>query len=133
MSGAEDHPGAMALAMNTAAKSSRWAAKVRGFNVGDRRLGEGTSPAAIAAIAAPPPPPLPQTVGRGREPPGALRKYLPFPRSRLQADDAIRDDVASISTRSHATHTALAFTWWRRLVVTGAGPIGIMAVASRAS
>ncbi|MEM7612222.1 MAG: L-threonine 3-dehydrogenase [Pseudomonadota bacterium] len=72
------------------------------------------------------------TVGIGVNRPGAFAEYISVPASnvfRLPAD--ISDDMAAIlDPLGNATHTALSFDLvGEDVLITGAGPIGIMAVA----
>src|SRR6187431_1491612 len=72
------------------------------------------------------------TVGVGVNRPGAFAEYLSIPAfNAFKLNDAIRDDIASIlDPFGNATHTALAFNMvGEDVLITGAGPIGIMAVA----
>ena len=72
------------------------------------------------------------TVGVGVNRPGAFAEYLAIPADNaFKLPDAIGDDIASIlDPFGNATHTALAFNMvGEDVLITGAGPIGIMAVA----
>src|SRR5881396_3400667 len=72
------------------------------------------------------------TVGVGVNRPGAFAEFLCIPASNaFKLSDAITDDIASIlDPFGNATHTALAFNMvGEDVLITGAGPIGIMAVA----
>ena len=72
------------------------------------------------------------TVGVGVNRPGAFAEYLSIPAvNAFHLPDSIRDDIASIlDPFGNATHTALAFNMvGEDVLITGAGPIGIMAVA----
>src|SRR6202034_1921433 len=72
------------------------------------------------------------TVGVGVNRPGAFAGYLAIPAGNaFKLPAAISDDVASIlDPFGNATHTALAFNMvGEDVLITGAGPIGIMAVA----
>src|SRR6202035_1449358 len=72
------------------------------------------------------------TVGVGVNRPGAFAEYLSIPADNaFKLPDSIRDDIASIlDPFGNATHTALAFNVvGEDVLITGAGPIGIMAVA----
>jgi threonine 3-dehydrogenase len=72
------------------------------------------------------------TVGVGVNRPGAFAEYLAIPAGNaFKLSSAISDDVASIlDPFGNATHTALAFNMvGEDVLITGAGPIGIMAVA----
>src|SRR5215468_9467002 len=72
------------------------------------------------------------TVGVGVNRPGAFAQYLAIPGvNTFKLPDSITDDVASIlDPFGNAVHTALAFNMvGEDVLITGAGPIGIMAVA----
>src|SRR6187549_1686943 len=72
------------------------------------------------------------TVGVGVNRPGAFAEFLCIPSfNAFKLHDSIRDDIASIlDPFGNATHTALAFNMvGEDVLITGAGPIGIMAVA----
>ena len=72
------------------------------------------------------------TVGVGVNRPGCFAEYLSLPASNVfKLSPAISDDIASIlDPFGNATHTALAFNVvGEDVLITGAGPIGIMAVA----
>jgi threonine 3-dehydrogenase len=72
------------------------------------------------------------TIGVGVNRPGAFAEYLSIPADNtFKLADSIGDDIASIlDPFGNATHTALAFNVvGEDVLITGAGPIGIMAVA----
>ena len=72
------------------------------------------------------------TVGVGVNRPGAFAEYISVPAFNVfKLPDAISDDMASIlDPLGNATHTALSFDLvGEDVLITGAGPIGIMAVA----
>src|ERR1700755_2792533 len=72
------------------------------------------------------------TVGVGVNRPGAFAQYLAIPGiNTFKLPDSIGDDVAAIlDPFGNAVHTALAFDMvGEDVLITGAGPIGIMAVA----
>jgi threonine 3-dehydrogenase len=72
------------------------------------------------------------TQGVGVNRPGCFAEYLSLPASNVfKLPDAIGDDIASIlDPLGNATHTALSFDMvGEDVLITGAGPIGIMAVA----
>ena len=72
------------------------------------------------------------TVGVGVNRPGAFAQYLAIPAyNTFKLPDSIPDDIASIlDPFGNATHTALAFNMvGEDVLITGAGPIGIMATA----
>jgi threonine 3-dehydrogenase len=107
--------------------------EVRGFKAGDRVSGEGhitcgycrNCRAGRRHLCI-------NTVGVGVNRPGAFAEYLSIPAGNaFKLPDSIRDDIASIlDPFGNATHTALAFNMvGEDVLITGAGPIGIMAVA----
>jgi threonine 3-dehydrogenase len=72
------------------------------------------------------------TVGVGVNRPGCFAEYLAIPAvNTFRLPDSISDDVASIlDPLGNATHTALSFNLvGEDVLITGAGPIGIMATA----
>lgn len=72
------------------------------------------------------------SVGVGVQRAGAFAEYLSIPAfNTFVLPDAITDDMASIlDPFGNATHTALSFNLvGEDILITGAGPIGIMAVA----
>jgi threonine 3-dehydrogenase len=72
------------------------------------------------------------TIGVGVNRPGAFAQYLSIPAGNtFKLPDSIGDDIASIlDPFGNATHTALAFSVvGEDVLITGAGPIGIMATA----
>ena len=107
--------------------------EVRGFSVGDRVSGEGhltcgycrNCRAGRRHLCI-------NTVGVGVDRQGCFAEYLAIPASNaFKLPDAVTDDIASIlDPFGNATHTALAFNMvGEDVLITGAGPIGIMAVA----
>ncbi len=107
--------------------------EVRGLAVGDRVSGEGhitcghcrNCRAGRRHLCR-------NTVGVGVNRPGAFAEYLAIPAGNaFKLPDTISDDIASIlDPFGNATHTALAFNMvGEDVLITGAGPIGIMAVA----
>src|SRR5512145_2909798 len=73
-----------------------------------------------------------ETVGVGVNRPGAFAEYLSLPMTNVwHLDPAISQDVASIfDPLGNAVHTALSFpVLGEDVLITGAGPIGIMAAA----
>jgi threonine 3-dehydrogenase len=107
--------------------------EVRGFEVGDRVSGEGhitcghcrNCRAGRRHLCR-------NTVGVGVDRQGCFAELLSIPASNaFKLPDSIGDDVASIlDPFGNATHTALAFTVvGEDVLITGAGPIGVMAVA----
>jgi threonine 3-dehydrogenase len=74
----------------------------------------------------------PNTRGVGVNRPGAFAEYLCLPAANVwQADPRIPEDILSIfDPYGNATHTALTFpVVGEDVLITGAGPIGIMATA----
>ena len=72
------------------------------------------------------------TVGVGVNRPGAFAEFLSVPAFNVfKLPDSINDDMAAIlDPLGNATHTALSFDLvGEDVLITGAGPIGIMAVA----
>jgi threonine 3-dehydrogenase len=72
------------------------------------------------------------TVGVGVNRPGCFAEYLVIPADNaFKLPDTISDDIASfMDPYGNATHTALSFDLvGEDVLITGAGPIGIMAVA----
>jgi threonine 3-dehydrogenase len=72
------------------------------------------------------------TIGVGVNRPGAFAEYISVPAFNVfKLPNAISDDMASIlDPLGNATHTALSFDLvGEDVLITGAGPIGIMAVA----
>jgi len=115
------------------ARSSRWAARWRGFQTGDRVSGEGhitcghcrNCRAGRRHL-------LPQPLGVGVNRPGAFAEYLTIPAANVFkfAAGHRRRDRLDPRPFGNATHTALAFNVvGEDVLITGAGPIGIMAVA----
>ena len=107
--------------------------EVRGFNTGDRVSGEGhitcghcrNCRAGRRHLCR-------NTSGVGVNRAGAFAEYLTIPASNVfKLPAAIDDEIASIlDPFGNATHTALAFNVvGEDVLITGAGPIGIMAVA----
>ena len=73
-----------------------------------------------------------RTVGIGVDRPGAFAEYVSVPGGNVQPiPDDITDDIGCIlDPLGNATHTALSFNVvGEDVVVTGAGPIGLMATA----
>jgi threonine 3-dehydrogenase len=107
--------------------------EVRGFAIGDRVSGEGhitcghcrNCRAGRRHLCR-------NTVGVGVNVPGAFAEYLSLPAvNAFKIPDNISDDLASIfDPFGNATHTALSFNLvGEDVLITGAGPIGIMAAA----
>ena len=107
--------------------------EVRGLNAGDRVSGEGhitcghcrNCRAGRRHLCR-------NTVGVGVNRPGCFAEYMSLPASNVfKLPDAISDEIASIlDPFGNAAHTALSFNLvGEDVLITGAGPIGIMAVA----
>ncbi|MEO0996065.1 MAG: L-threonine 3-dehydrogenase [Pseudomonadota bacterium] len=107
--------------------------EVRGFDSGDRVSAEGHITCGVCrncragrrhlCI---------NTVGVGVNRPGAFADYIAVPAFNVfKLPDSIDDDTAAIlDPLGNATHTALSFDLvGEDVLITGAGPIGIMAVA----
>jgi threonine 3-dehydrogenase len=107
--------------------------EVAGFKTGDRVSGEGHITCGYCRNCRAVRRHLCRnSVGVGVNRPGAFAEYLAIPAGNaFKLSDAISDDVASIlDPFGNATHTALAFNMvGEDVLITGAGPIGIMAVA----
>ena len=107
--------------------------EVRGYEIGDRVSAEGhitcgycrNCRAGRRHLCM-------NTVGVGVNRPGAFAEYIAVPAfNAFKLPDAITDEMASIlDPLGNATHTALSFDLvGEDVLITGAGPIGIMAVA----
>jgi len=107
--------------------------EVRGLSTGDRVSGEGhitcghcrNCRAGRRHLCR-------NTQGVGVNRPGSFAQYLALPASNVfKLPSAIDDEIASIlDPLGNATHTALAFNViGEDVLITGAGPIGVMAVA----
>jgi threonine 3-dehydrogenase len=107
--------------------------EVRGLAIGDRVSGEGHVTCGYCRNCRAGRRHLCRnTVGVGVDRPGAFAQYLSIPAvNAFKLSDAISDDIASIlDPFGNATHTALAFNLvGEDVLITGAGPIGIMAAA----
>ena len=107
--------------------------EVRGLAVGDRVSGEGHITCGFCRNCRAGRRHLCRnTVGVGVDRQGCFAEYLAIPASNaFKLPDAVTDDIASIlDPFGNATHTALAFNLvGEDVLITGAGPIGIMAVA----
>ena len=107
--------------------------EVRGFAIGDRVSGEGHITCGYCRNCRAGRRHLCRnTVGVGVNVPGAFAEYLSLPAvNAFKIPDNISDDLASIfDPFGNATHTALSFNLvGEDVLITGAGPIGIMAVA----
>jgi threonine 3-dehydrogenase len=107
--------------------------EVEGYKVGDRVSGEGhivcghcrNCRAGKRHLC-------PNTQGVGVNRPGSFAEYLSLPACNLfKVPEGISDELASIfDPYGNATHTALSFDMvGEDVLITGAGPIGIMAAA----
>jgi threonine 3-dehydrogenase len=107
--------------------------EVRGLAIGDRVSGEGHITCGYCRNCRAGRRHLCRnTIGVGVNRPGAFAEYLSIPAGNaFKLPDSIGDDIASIlDPFGNATHTALAFNMvGEDVLITGAGPIGIMAVA----
>lgn len=107
--------------------------EVRGFQVGDRVSGEGHITCGFCRNCRAGRRHLCRnTVGVGVNRPGAFAQYLVIPAfNAFKIPHGISDDLAAIfDPFGNATHTALSFNLvGEDVLITGAGPIGIMAVA----
>ena len=107
--------------------------EVRGFEVGDRVSAEGHITCGVCRNCRAGRRHLcMNTVGVGVDRAGAFAEYLSVPAFNVfKLPDSISDDMASIlDPLGNATHTALSFDLvGEDVLITGAGPIGIMAVA----
>ena len=107
--------------------------EVKGFNVGDRVSAEGHVTCGVCRNCRAGRRHLcMNTVGVGVNRAGAFADYLCVPAFNVfKLPDAISDEMASIlDPLGNATHTALSFDLvGEDVLITGAGPIGIMAVA----
>jgi threonine 3-dehydrogenase len=107
--------------------------EVRGLAIGDRVSGEGHITCGYCRNCRAGRRHLCRnTVGVGVNVPGCFAEYMALPASNVfKLSPAIDDDIASIlDPFGNATHTALSFNVvGEDVLITGAGPIGIMAVA----
>ena len=107
--------------------------EVRGFQIGDRVSGEGHITCGFCRNCRAGRRHLCRnTVGVGVNRPGAFAQYLVIPAfNAFKIPHGISDELAAIfDPFGNATHTALSFDLvGEDVLITGAGPIGIMAVA----
>ena len=107
--------------------------EVRGFEPGDRVSAEGHITCGVCRNCRAGRRHLcMNTEGVGVNRPGAFAEYIAVPAFNVfKLPDAITDDMAAIlDPFGNATHTALSFDLvGEDVLITGAGPIGIMAVA----
>ncbi len=107
--------------------------EVRGFSVGDRVSAEGHITCGVCRNCRAGRRHLcMNTVGVGVNRPGAFAEFLSVPSFNVfKLPDSISKDMAAIlDPLGNATHTALSFDLvGEDVLITGAGPIGVMAVA----
>jgi len=107
--------------------------EVKGFSIGDRVSAEGHITCGVCRNCRAGRRHLcMNTAGVGVNRPGAFAEYLSVPAFNcFKLPESISDDMASIlDPLGNATHTALSFDLvGEDVLITGAGPIGIMAVA----
>jgi len=107
--------------------------EVTGFTIGDRVTGEGHITCGYCRNCRAGRRHLCRnTVGVGVNRPGSFAEYLVIPAfNAFKLSDEISDDLAAIfDPFGNAVHTALSFDLVAEdVLITGAGPIGIMAVA----
>ena len=107
--------------------------EVKGFEIGDRVSAEGHITCGVCRNCRAGRRHLcMNTLGVGVNRPGAFAEYLSVPAFNVfKLPDSITDDMASIlDPLGNATHTALSFDLvGEDVLITGAGPIGIMATA----
>jgi len=107
--------------------------EVRGFSIGDRVSGEGHVTCGFCRNCRAGRRHLCRnTIGVGVNRPGAFAEFLSLPAvNAFKLPDNIRNDIAAIlDPFGNAVHTALAFNLvGEDVLITGAGPIGVMAVA----
>lgn len=126
-------PVPMTIGHEFAGEIAEIGSEVDGFKVGDRVSGEGhvtcghcrNCRAGKRHLCR-------NTVGVGVNRPGSFAEYVVIPGvNAFHLPDKIGDDIASIlDPLGNATHTALSFDLvGEDVLITGAGPIGIMAAA----
>jgi threonine 3-dehydrogenase len=107
--------------------------EVRGFSIGDRVSGEGHITCGYCRNCRAGRRHLCRnTTGVGVNRPGSFAEYLVIPAfNAFKIPESISDDLAAIfDPYGNAAHTALSFNLvGEDVLITGAGPIGIMAVA----
>lgn len=107
--------------------------EVTGFKIGDRVSGEGHITCGYCRKCRGGRQHLCRnTIGTGCKRNGCFAEYLSMPaRNVVHIPDSISDDIASfLDPLGNATHTALSFDLvGEDVLITGAGPVGIMAVA----
>ena len=107
--------------------------EVQGYRVGDRVSGEGHITCGHCRNCRAGQRHLcPNTIGVGVNRPGCFAEFLAIPAiNAFRLPDNIPDEIAAfLDPLGNATHTALSFDLvGEDVLITGAGPIGIMAVA----
>jgi threonine 3-dehydrogenase len=107
--------------------------EVKGYDVGDRVSAEGHVTCGVCRNCRAGRRHLCRSsVGVGVNRPGAFAEYISVPAFNIfKLPDVVTDDMAAIlDPFGNATHTALSFDLvGEDVLITGAGPIGIMAVA----
>jgi len=126
-------PVPMAVGHEYAGEIVEIGSEVQGFKVGDRVSGEGHVTCGYCRNCRAGRRHLCRnTVGVGVNRPGCFAEYLVIPAfNAFKLPDAITDEIASVlDPLGNATHTALSFNLvGEDVLITGAGPIGIMATA----
>jgi len=126
-------PVPMAVGHEFCGEIVEYGSEVVGFNKGDRVSAEGHVTCGVCRNCRAGRRHLCRnTVGVGVNRPGAFAEYISVPAFNVfKLPDAITEDLAAIlDPFGNATHTALSFDLvGEDVLITGAGPIGIMAVA----
>jgi threonine 3-dehydrogenase len=126
-------PVPMAVGHEYAGEIVEVGSEVRGFAAGDRVSGEGHITCGFCRNCRAGRRHLCRnTQGVGVNRPGSFAQYLSIPASNVfKLPPSVDDEIASfLDAFGNATHTALAFSVvGEDVLITGAGPIGIMAVA----
>jgi len=126
-------PVPMAVGHEFAGEIVECGVEVKGYSVGDRVSAEGHITCGFCRNCRAGQRHLcMNTVGVGVNRAGAFADYISVPAFNIfKLPDAISDDMASIlDPLGNATHTALSFDLvGEDVLITGAGPIGVMAVA----
>ena len=126
-------PVPLAIGHEFSGKIVSFGSEVRGFEIGDRVSAEGHVTCGVCRNCRAGRRHLcMNTDGIGVNRPGAFADYISVPAFNVfKLPDAIGDDMASVlDPLGNATHTALSFDLvGEDVLITGAGPIGIMAVA----
>ncbi len=126
-------PVPMAVGHEFCGEIVEFGSEVKGFSRGDRVSAEGHITCGVCRNCRAGRRHLcMNTVGVGVSRPGAFAEYIAVPAFNVfKLPDAIGDDMAAIlDPLGNATHTALSFDLvGEDVLITGAGPIGIMAAA----